>query len=769
MRKLLVIGLVFFSMVSLGQNVGGIVYEGEEPIPSVVIIENGRNLTVTGADGSFELTLSTGTHTLEFHHPGYQTAEREVVVDSRNTSGHIRVTVTMKPASTTLGSVVVSAGRYEQRTEESPISVDVLDPYLITERVQSEIKETIQQASGVNVTDGHVNIRSGSGWSYGAGTRVLVLVDEMPLISPDAGQAQWSLVPTEAVDQMEILKGAASSLYGTSAMNGIVNVRTIRPTDEPATDIRLYQGVFDSPARRELKWWDGIRGWTGVQFNHTFKSGKQKEFGWVVAGQAEHDAGFQYEVPDHRARLLGKFTYRNPEKPDWEYELLATGLWSETGDALLWNGYNETLIPLDSQATRTVGYDLFVDPKVTYRGHSGVHILRGRFMMINNNARSESTDYANYSRMGYAEYMWQRQFGALKLVSGVSGQYGRSNSEIFGGLHTISDEAIYVQADYNLSWITFTGGVRYEALQLDDNSWSRPVKRFGFNGGGEYTRFRASYGEGFRFPSMAETYTRTNVGALQVFPNYDLRPENGWSAEVGGRQLFGFGKLQGYADAALFLMRYENMMEFSFGRWGSGGATPFEEFGFRSINVGDTEVRGIELSTFLEYTVSGGIHLKWMGGITWMDPRPLDPEAVYGSYPGLFPGSPDQELSYQTTSSNPESGVLKYRYRRLFKSDLQVDLGSWSFGTSIRHNDFMANVDQIFIDPVFSQFIPGVADAREAQPSGDWIIDVRIKYEVNEMISVSFISGNVTNREYYPRPALAASPRTFALQLRYKI
>ena len=74
--------------------------------------------------------------------------------------------------------------------------------------------------------DGQANIRGGSGWSYGAGTRVLVMVDDMPLISGDAGQVQWNLIATENVNQVEIIKGASSALYGSSALNGIINIRT---------------------------------------------------------------------------------------------------------------------------------------------------------------------------------------------------------------------------------------------------------------------------------------------------------------------------------------------------------------------------------------------------------------------------------------------------------------------------------------------------------------------------------------------------------------
>lgn len=775
MRKLVLLLLFISTYVSGQVEPWSIVVRGErsnEPIPLVQITINAEIKLMTDFDGKaiVEEIRPDEVENIAFSMVGYEPLELEVL--PAQTEGvyvfKMRYIESLTGGPLLLEDVTITALRSDGRPEESTVSVDVLKPYLITERAQSEITQTFQQAPGVHVADGSVNIRSGSGWSYGAGARVLVMLDGMPLISPDAGQAQWSLIPTEAVQSMEIIKGAGSALYGTSAMNGIINVNTLTPTLTPTTDVRMYQGIYDAPAREELKWWDGIRGWTGVQFSHTQSSGEYQNLGWVVAGQAEYDAGYQLNSPDHRGRLLGKLTYYNPERRDWKYELMINGLWSQTGDALLWNGYNEAYVPLDSQATQTTGFDFIVDPKVKYTGGRGIHTLQGRWMVINNNAKSETTNYFNASRSGYMEYTWKERFNDFYLITGASGQLSVSQSEVFEGRHDLNSQAVFVQGEYQLPYVKFLAGLRYESLQLDQTRWTRPVLRFGVNGGTESTKFRLSYGEGFRFPTMAESFTRTNVGALQVYPNTDLLPESGWSSEVGVRQLFRAGVVRGYVDMAAFWMRYDNMMEFSFGKWGNSGSG-LEDFGFRSINIGSTEIPGVEASLALEVTLSQEASLRWMGGVTWMQPRPLDSNFVYDTYPALFPWQPDVELSYSSTSSNPESGILKYRYQWLFKSDLQLDYRRFSVGTSIRYNDFMQNVDGIFLDPIFSQFIPGVEASRENNQNGDWLVDLRVKYAVNHSVSVSFIVNNLTNLEYYVRPALAGQMRSFVLQIRYSI
>ena len=108
--------------------------------------------------------------------------------------------------------------------------MEVIKPQMIENKNTTEIQTAMEQIPGVNITDGQANIRGGSGWSYGAGSRVLVMVDDMPLISGDAGQVQWKLIATENINQVEVIKGASSVLYGSSALNGVINIRTAFPS-----------------------------------------------------------------------------------------------------------------------------------------------------------------------------------------------------------------------------------------------------------------------------------------------------------------------------------------------------------------------------------------------------------------------------------------------------------------------------------------------------------------------------------------------------------
>lgn len=72
----------------------------------------------------------------------------------------------------------------------------------------------MNKVPGVNMLGKTISIRGGSGFSDATGNRVLALLDDMPIISPENGSIRWETVPIELLEQVEIIKGTASALYG---------------------------------------------------------------------------------------------------------------------------------------------------------------------------------------------------------------------------------------------------------------------------------------------------------------------------------------------------------------------------------------------------------------------------------------------------------------------------------------------------------------------------------------------------------------------------
>ena len=218
--------LFLFSPILYCQSISGTITDktsGEALIGVNIILENG-NGTASDIYGKYSLIIKNKkTQDITFKYIGYK---EKIITPDLNNNEALILNIELEPISEKLNTVVVSAGKFKQKIEEITVSMEVIKPSLIENKNTTDIQTAMDQIPGVNITDGQANIRGGSGWSYGAGTRVLVLVDDMPLISGDAGQVQWKLIATENINQVEVIKGAASALYGSSALNGIINICT---------------------------------------------------------------------------------------------------------------------------------------------------------------------------------------------------------------------------------------------------------------------------------------------------------------------------------------------------------------------------------------------------------------------------------------------------------------------------------------------------------------------------------------------------------------
>ncbi len=753
--------LFLISLYADAQSVYGTITDVKthEPLIFVNVIGPNKTGTTTIENGSYKLAIENGEYQISFSYIGYQTETFTVKIENNQ---DYRLDVELTQQSSTLETVVLSVGKFEQKIEETTVSLDVIKPNLVQEKNGVKLEDIFQQTPGVTVLNKQANIRSGSGWSMGAGSRVLMMVDDMPMMSPDAGQIQWKLLPNEAIYQMEVIKGASSALYGTSALNGLINVRTVIPTTKPRTEVSLYGGFYDSPSRKAIQWWDSPQMITGATFLHARKINKTD---LVISGNWLDDQGYRYQEVDKRARLNLKLQFYPVKVKGLTWGFNSSVLYSKSGDALLWQDYeNNAYIARDSSITLTDGVDYYVDPFIIYRLGRSKHSLRTRVLGINNNARSKETNYENYSTYYYTEYQYQYFFeNNLTLTAGGVMAFAFTDSEVFQGKHQSKNFAAYTQLDKKWDNVTATIGLRYEDYTVDNLRFSKPVLRAGINYQvARATYLRASYGGGYRYPSMAELFTLTNVGALFVYPNTSLQAESGWSTEIGIKQGFKIGEnWKGMLDVSAFVNHYNNMTEFTFAAWGTSGNL-FDDLGFKSINVGPTQISGIE-TTISSLGKIGEVDLRILTGYAYMNPVALEPNKVYAETPNNL------ELSYAVTSSDPTNNILKYRYQHLFKFDVQTEWKNVGLGFSTRYNDFMQNIDKTFETGVIAFAIPGVKASRDAQPNGDLFFDARLYYNFNDNWQVSVIVDNLTNREFTPRPANLGPPRKFTFKVLYRV
>ena len=169
----LIIFFICYYTFAFSQNIKGVVIDRDtkEPLIGVNVIISNTNGTTTDINGNFNLTSTGDDDRIIFKYIGYKT-------HTTSLTDKTDFLIKMVPESQQIETVVISAGKFEQKIEEITVSMEVIKPSLIENKNTTDIQSAMDQIPGVNITDGQANIRGGSGWSYGAGSRVLVLVEK---------------------------------------------------------------------------------------------------------------------------------------------------------------------------------------------------------------------------------------------------------------------------------------------------------------------------------------------------------------------------------------------------------------------------------------------------------------------------------------------------------------------------------------------------------------------------------------------------------------
>jgi outer membrane receptor protein involved in Fe transport len=296
LRILLFLILTLNAVLSIAQSAtlrGSVIkYDTKESIPGVVVRLSDDIGTTTDMSGQYTLTAPTGSYTIVFSLVGYEEHKQQIQLIANQST---ELNVSLKEANNSIDVVVVSAGKFEQKLGEVTMSMEVLNPELVQEKNAITADEALQQSPGVSIVDGEPQIRSGSGYSFGAGSRVQILVDDLPVLSGDAGRPSWGFMPLENLSQIEIIKGASSVLYGSAALSGAINFRTAFPSDTAKTVVTMYCGVYSNPKSDSSKYWSSNLMRTGVNFLHSQKIGQMD---LVVGGSYLGDDGHLGPIKD---------------------------------------------------------------------------------------------------------------------------------------------------------------------------------------------------------------------------------------------------------------------------------------------------------------------------------------------------------------------------------------------------------------------------------------------------------------------------------------
>ena len=240
--------LVFFSLQAFSQSatISGNIKNavGNESVPAVSVIIKGTNIgTFTDERGNFKITTTKQPpYVLVISSIGFETQELTVT----NASEFLHVSV--KPASSLGAEVVVAASRVPERILESPVSIERISSSNIRNMAAPQYYDAIKNLKGVDVTSSSLTFTSVTtrGFNGSGNPRFNQFVDGMDNQAPGLNFSVASIVGlTELdVDNMELLSGAYSALYGSGGMNGTLLVTGKDPFKYQGVSVQVKEGAM---------------------------------------------------------------------------------------------------------------------------------------------------------------------------------------------------------------------------------------------------------------------------------------------------------------------------------------------------------------------------------------------------------------------------------------------------------------------------------------------------------------------------------------------
>ncbi len=795
--KLLIFCLLIFpvTFAQKGTVSGTVQDEKGKPIFGASVIYK-KDITIgalSDEKGSFKLEIPPGEALIICRYTGMKTDTFNItVLPNQNYELLIKLSSFVKE----LDQVNVRVGKFDKPLDEQTVSLQVIKPQMIENKNTRSIETALDQTPGLNILDGEPQIRGGSGFTFGVGSKVAVLVDDMPMLSGDAGRPEWGFIPVENISQVEVIKGAASVLSGSAALSGSVNIRTEYPKAKPITKVNLYTGAYSSPSDRSMKWWDDFPLISGANFLH---SRQIKQLDLVIGGNLNYDHGYiGAPVPDtnivdtitnftnkqmasKRARINFNLRYRSKKFSGLSYGINGNFMYAESNMALAWLNDTSGLYRAYPGAVFLQNQFLFnLDPYINFFTQTGSkHALRTRVLHADNQM---SANQSNRSTTYYGDYMFQKAypfFDGIDFIGGLTSTFTNSFSNIYVGSGSPNNHLLnvsgYAQLESKIKKVlNLSVGGRLEYFALNDTTTAlKPIFRAGASLKiYQETYLRGSYGQGYRFPTITERFIKTGVGNFGVFPNPELKPESSWNAEIGIKQGLKLGGVMGYLDLAGFWQEYQNTIEYMFGIWKDPSNSPLiaDVAGFKFLNTGQSRVMGLDLSFSGMAKVGKKVEITFMSGYNYIVPKTLSPDLVYAT------DSINRVFTYNTTSLDPSKKILKYRFLHNLKADVEVIYNKkFSIGASAKYFSKIVNMDAIIkeFEELTTQldFIQDMRymDFYNSHRHGNWIFDARISYAFSKKHKIALISSNLFNSTYSLRPLKIEPPRTVMLQYTFKL
>lgn len=681
----------------------------------------GANVVLLGTDfgaatdqnGNFEIkNLPTGTYVIEVSMIGYKS---EKVYDFKLNNQSERIDFVLEQTAIESGQVIITANKYEQNISELPVSAEIIPFEKLSSKSFTNLEDAMRYVPGVNMTSYQISIRGSSGYSRGAGTRVLLAYDGIPFYTGDTGEIIWESIPVTSIERIEVIKGASSSLYGSAAIGGVVNVITKKISDVSLTYFRSSIGVWDNPSHNEWKWNGNTRMFNSLLLAHTRKIGS---FG--ISALLSRIEDMSYKQSGFYHRYIGYLKAEYDFSAATSAVLFFNSLNQKSGNFLYWKDSRNALVPPDADQGQST---------TTNRQMIGLifkHLVDENFFVSFRGSyyRSDWKDQTSSANSAISN-LWRGEIQLnnsltekIFMISGIESSFSIVNSNIFGKPNSVG-MGVYAQSEFRFDFpLIATIGLRYDFTKIDTlKNYDALSPKLGLNYKFDETFiFRSSIALGFRAPTLAETFTSTTASGITIKSNPKLKPENNFTVELG---IF-YKPLNNFSvDAAVFQNEFYNFIE--------PGVDPTDGLIYFD-NVVRARIQGAEV----------GINYK-----------------LFDEMLSLF-----LSHTYLWSRDLQKNKALRYRPRNASIFTAEYSLLNFLVGADFR---YWSRVEEIDTDLIDLGLVPD-GNSRVTV----YVLDLRAGYNFSSIglpIKVNFNANNILNYNYVELIGNLAPIRNFSLSL----
>lgn len=528
----------------------GTVRSNKEPIAlALVTLKNTSFGTATDENGNFTIAeIPSGQYQVIVSSIGYHTTQKNIRIEK----GEI-YTMNLELAENLEENEVVITGSLQEVSRlKSPTPVEVYTPEYFKKNPTPSLFEALQIVNGVrpqsncnicNTGDIHINGLEGP--------YTMITIDGMPIVSGLSTVYGLNGIPNSLIERMEVVKGPASTLYGSEAVGGMINVITKDTYKAPRASFDIFSTSWGELNTDVGGTWKGEKtsAMLGLNhFNNTFPMDQNGD-GFTDITLAKRTSLFnkwQFKRKENRlASIAGRYVYEDRWGGQTNFKKEFRGTDSVYGESIYTN------------RIELIGtYQLPIKEKIIFSFSGSIH---------DQDSYYGTTPYMANQKIGFGQWVWHKNIGIRhKLLSGVAFRYTwyddnttATENQSSNAPSEILLPGIFIQDEFSMSdKHTLLTGLRYDYNSIHGNIFT-PRFNYMFKPNSTHT-FRLSFGTGYRVANVFTEDHAALTGARDVVFTEELKPEKSVNVNLNYQTFIPIKSTLIGIDASVFYTHFSN-------------------------------------------------------------------------------------------------------------------------------------------------------------------------------------------------------------------